>query len=76
MEKKLFDKLKKITNKTRRRPVEDIHRSMDIVEFILHEAEDFGVVIPTVTYALRHMKENPNLDISDAIVLGYEDCNK
>lgn len=49
-------------------PVEDIHRSMDIVEHVLHEAHDLGYVIETVTYALKIMKENPKLQISDAIV--------
>jgi hypothetical protein len=75
MEHKLFTKLKKYTNK-RKRPVEDIHRSLDIVEHVLHEADDLGISPAVVTWALKYMKENPNLDISDAIVLAYEEWIK
>lgn len=73
MEKQLIERLKHITKKTKRRPVEDIHRSSDIVEFVLHEAEDFGIVVPVVTRALQKMQQNPNQDISDAIVSALED---
>lgn len=76
MEQRLFKKLKDITAKKRRRPVEDIHRSMDIVEHVLREAEDFGLTVHVVTWAIKHMKENPSLDISDAIVLGLEEWVK
>lgn len=76
MEQRLFKKLKEITAKRRSRPVEDIHRSMDIVEHVLHEAEDFGLTAEVVTWALKYMKENPKLDISDAIILGYEEWVK
>lgn len=76
MEQRLFNKLKEVTAKKRRRPVEDIHRSLDIVEHILHEAEDLGITRNVVTWALKYMKENPKLDISDAIVLGYEEWTK
>ena len=36
-------------------PVEDIHRSLDIVEHVLHEAADYGITSLVVTYALRAM---------------------
>ncbi len=72
MEQQLFNRLKKLTAKRRPRPVEDIHRSMDIVEHVLHEADDYKLTAQVVTWALKYMKENPNLDISDAIVLGLE----
>ena len=49
-------------------PVEDIHRSLDIVEHVLHEAYDLGCSVEVVTYALKMMKENPRMQISDAIV--------
>ena len=54
-------------------PVEDIHRSMDVVTHILHEAADYGLTAEVVTSALKIMKENPKLQISDAIVLGLEE---
>lgn len=55
-------------------PMEDIHRSLDIVEHVLHEAADYGITSLVVTYALRAMKENPKLQISDAIERGLEEC--
>ena len=72
MEQKLLQRLKKYTMK-QRRSVEDIHRSLDIVEHVLREADDLGITTYVVTWALKHMKENPDLDISDAIVLALED---
>ena len=76
MEQKLFAQLKKITKQKRRRPVEDIHRSMDIVEHILRDSDDLNITAMVVTTSLRLMKENPKMDISDAIVLAYEECIK
>jgi hypothetical protein len=57
----------------KRKGPEDIHRSLQIVEHIIREADDYGITANVVTQALKHMKENPNLDISDAIVLGLQD---
>jgi len=73
MERRLFEQLKKITNKKRKRPVEDIHRSLAIVECIIRDADDFGVTPHVVILALQHMKHNPKLDISDAIMLAYDE---
>jgi hypothetical protein len=73
MEQRLFEQLKKITNKKRKRPVEDIHRSLAIVECIIRDADDFGVTPHVVTLSLQHMKHNPKLDISDAIMLAYDE---
>jgi hypothetical protein len=67
----LFAKLKHIHK--RQRSVEDIHRSLDIVEFVLHEAEDLGILTAVVTRAIHRMQENSNQDISDAIVSALED---
>jgi hypothetical protein len=52
--------------------VEEIHRSLDVVEHIIREANDFGLTTRVVTWALKSMKENPKQDISDAIIAGYE----
>jgi hypothetical protein len=73
MEQRLFKKLKDITAKKRRSPEEDIHRSLAIVECIIRDADDFGVTPHVVTLALQHMKHNPKLDISDAIMLAYDE---
>jgi hypothetical protein len=45
---------------------------MDVVTYVLHEADDYGITVEVVTEALRIMKENPTMQISDAIVLGLE----
>ena len=57
-------------------PVEDIHRSMDIVEHVLNEAYDLGCATQVVTYALKMMKENPKLQISDAIIASINEWLK
>lgn len=72
-EKKLIDKIKRLSlKKMSNRPVEEISRSLDIVDHILREAHDFGIATQVVTWALKSMKENPKQDISDAIIDGYE----
>ena len=72
-ESKLFDKIKQLAlKKTTKAPVEEIHRSLDVVEHIIREANDFGLTTEVVTWALKSMKENPKQDISDAIICGYE----
>ena len=57
-------------------PVEDIHRSLDIVEHVLNESHDLGCMVEVVTYALKMMKENPKLQISDAIVASINEWVK
>ena len=57
-------------------PVEDIHRSLDIVEHVLNEAYDLGCEVEIVTYALKMMKENPKLQISDAIIASINEWVK
>ena len=76
-EKKLIDKIKRLSlKKMSNRPVEEISRSLDIVEHIIREANDFGVTTKVVTWALKSMKENPKQDISDAIIAGYDEWLK
>ena len=70
----LFQKVKSILAKKRVvDPVEDIHRSLDIVDHVLRDARDLKVETEVVTWALKRMKENPKLSISDAIQMGYEE---
>jgi hypothetical protein len=72
-ESKLIDKLRRLTlKKSTKRPVEEFHRSFEVVDHILEESNDFGVTTIVVTLALKYMKENPSITISDAIILGYE----
>ncbi len=70
---KLYHKVLKVLTTPKPMPVEDIHRSLDIVEYVLRDARDLKVETQVVTWALKCMKENPQLDISDAIQMGYEE---
>jgi hypothetical protein len=70
---KLYKKAIALLTKPKPRPVEDIHRSLDVVEHVLRDAHDLKVETLVVTRALKRMKENPALNISDAIILGYEE---
>ena len=70
---KIYQKVIKVLMTPKPRPVEDIRRSLDIVEHVLRDARDLKVETEVVTWALKRMKENPKLNISDAIQMGYEE---
>jgi len=57
-------------------PVEDIHRSIAIVDLVLHDANDLKVATEVVTWALKYMKQDPTQDISDAMLAAYEEWVK
>ncbi len=69
----LYKKAIALLTKPKPSLVEDIHRSLDVVEHVLRDAHDLKVETLVVTWALKRMKENPALNISDAIILGYEE---
>jgi hypothetical protein len=70
---KLFIKFKKtVRGKQSKRPVEEFHRSLEVVDLVLKDAIDFGMETKVVTWALKLMKNNPDLDISDAIIQSYD----
>ena len=72
-DKDLFNKFKKIVKgKQSKRPVEEFHRSFEVVDIVLKDAIDFGMETKVVTWALKLMKTNPKMDISDAIIHSYE----
>ena len=74
---KLFQKVKKILQTKRVvDPVEDIHRSIAIVEMVLHDARDLQIDTKVVTWALKFMKQDPSIDISDAMIMAYEEWIK
>lgn len=77
-DRKLFAKFKKIASRKARRrgPIEDINRSLDVVEAVLLDARDFNLEAEVVTWALKYMKEHPEITISDAIMLGYDEWLK
>ena len=71
---KLFKKVKDVLSKKHViEPVEDIYRSIAIVESVLHDAHDLKIETEVVTWALKFMKQNPSIDISDAMIMGYEE---
>ena len=73
----LFQKVKSLLAKKRVvDPVEDIHRSIAIVDLILHDAADLGIATEVVTWALKYMKQDPTMDISDAMITAYEEWGK
>ena len=76
-DKDLFNKFKKIVKgKTSKRPAEEFHRSLEVVDIVIKDAMDFGMEIEVVTWALKLMKNNPKMDISDAIITSYEEWVK
>ena len=71
---KLFRKVKDVLSKKHViEPVEDIYRSIAIVESVLHDARDLKIETEVVTWALKFMKQDPSIDISDAMIMGYEE---
>ena len=65
-----------VLKKHKKGSMEDINRSLHIVEHILNESYDLNIHAQVVTTALKLMKENSKQDISDAIVNAYEECIK
>ena len=71
---KLFAKFKLMAySKKKKRAPEEFSRSLDVVDWVLQEAVDLKVEVEVVTFALKLMKEDPTLNISDAIMFAYED---
>ena len=70
---KLFKKVKRVLSKKQAvDSVEDIYRSIAIVESVLHDARDLKIETQVVTWALKFMKQDPSIDISDAMIMSYE----
>jgi hypothetical protein len=71
---KLYKQVKNVLSKKQAvDSVEDIYRSIAIVESVLHDARDLKIETQVVTWALKFMKQNPSIDISDAMIMGYEE---
>jgi len=70
---RLYKKVKNVLSKKQAiDPVEDIYRSIAIVESVLHDARDLKIETQVVTWALNLMKQDPSINISDAMIMGYE----
>ena len=70
---RLYKKVKNVLSKNQAvDPVEDIYRSIAIVESVLHDARDLKIETQVVTWALNLMKQDPSINISDAMIMSYE----
>lgn len=70
---RLYKKVKNVLSKKQAvDPVEDIYRSIAIVESVLHDARDLKIETQVVTWALNLMKQDPSINISDAMIMSYE----
>jgi len=49
---------------------------MDTVSIALANAYQMSLEVEVVTWALKYMKENPNLTIDEAITMGYSEWVK
>lgn len=54
----------------------DVIQELNYIQSLLKDANEWGLQAEVVTFALKYMKENPKLDICDAITFGYEDWIK
>jgi hypothetical protein len=74
---KLFNKFKRIiSRKKKQRAAEEFSRSLDVVDWVLQEARDLRIEVEVVTFALKFMKEDPDLDISSAMIAAYDNWVK
>ena len=44
---------------------------MDTIAMVLEQSSEENLAVEVVTWALRYMKENPSLTISEAITMGF-----
>ena len=49
----------------------DINTELDIVSVFIRDAEKYGLVPEVVLFALKHMKNNPDSNVEDAMNYGY-----
>lgn len=74
---KLFNKFKQaVSCKKKQRAAEEFSRSLDVVDWVLQEARDLKIEVEVVTFALKFMKEDPEMDISSAIMAAYDNWVK
>jgi hypothetical protein len=50
---------------------ETLVSEMDTVAMVLEQSCEENLEVEVVTWALRYMKENPSLTISEAITMGF-----
>lgn len=54
----------------------DITYEMNMIEQMLDEANEYGLLTEVVLYSLKAMKEDPKISEFDAIVFGYNEWVK
>jgi predicted RNA methylase len=55
---------------------EKIKQEFIVIKEALEEASENNVQVEIIHSALKHMKQDPKISISEAIFLGYEDWIK
>jgi len=55
---------------------DDVFHTMEVVSIALEKAKEQNVEIEVVTWALKFMKENPKLTVSEAITMAYLEWDK
>jgi hypothetical protein len=53
-----------------------INEELDEADFIIKEAFKSGLAAEVFVFAVKAMKENPNLSIIEAMTIGYEEWIK
>lgn len=51
-------------------------KDLEIVEYYLSIAEEYGLQVEFMTFALKYMKEDPGLSIEEACKRSYEEWVK
>ena len=73
---RVISKLNRVKNRFRRPKPEPVAKSLIVIENVLEEARDFKLDSEVVLYALMYMRDNPDCQISEAMVMGYEEWIK
>ena len=54
----------------------DILEELNVAESAIRQAFDDGLAAEVLVFAIKAMKENPNLSITEAIYIGYDEWIK
>lgn len=63
-------------NRFRRRRQESTAKSLIVIESVLEDARDFRLDAEVVLYAMMYMRDNPDCQISEAMIAGYNEWVK
>jgi hypothetical protein len=51
--------------------MESIEEQMDAVKIAIDGASEYGLEVEVITWALKALKKNPELNISEAVSIGF-----